>query len=77
MKLFGRKITIKVEMDLPVLGAKYRHRDNDPNDLIDFVVPQKVEDGIVTYSKLYKNANMRVQLDTTTLAEFQRYFRRI
>ncbi len=79
MKIFGRTISIPIQVELPVIGIEYYHKDKDPYDMIAYVIPQKVEGNFVTYAKVYKDSRMKmkVQRETITLAEFQRWFRRV
>jgi hypothetical protein len=67
---------VNVEPVLPEEGVSYYHKDQDPYDLIDHVVPQWVEDGNVRYAKFYKDPNSKVGMETTTVVAFNKYFKK-
>ena len=72
MKILGREISIRRKP--PVIGSVYFHKKKDPQDLIDYVIPQKVENGIVRYLEVYKDRNLRNEWNTATLKEFRQWF---
>jgi hypothetical protein len=59
----------------PVPGVKYHHKDRDPLDMIAFVVPQWVEEGMVQYAKFYKDPATRARVEECSVAEFNQWFR--
>jgi len=67
---------VNVDPIVPDVGATYRHKDNDPDDMINHVVPQWVEDGQVRYAKFYKDPSHKTGFDTCPVAEFNKWFRK-
>lgn len=67
---------VVVEPNPPQVGVEYHHKDRDPNDMIEYVIPQKVEGGQVTYAKMYKDPSMRVSRETVTIQEFNKWFKK-
>jgi len=67
---------IKVEPVLPEIGISYHHKDRDPIDVIHHVVPQWIEDGNVRYAKFYKDPSIKTQLETCSVTEFNKWFRK-
>jgi hypothetical protein len=67
---------VKVEPILPEIGVTYHHKDRDPHDMIDHVIPQKVEQGQVEYFIFYKGGVVDASRDKCPVVEFNKWFRK-
>ena len=67
---------VKVEPILPEIGFIYHHKDRDPEDMVDYVVPKKIEGNLVTYRKVYKDRSILSVDDISTVSEFNKWYRK-
>lgn len=76
---FEIKVTVKNAADEPPqLNRRYYHRDNDPMDMVAYVVPKEIVDSgkSVRYTKIYKSGtNMQPQPDQCGVREFNQYYK--
>lgn len=79
MKILGLRIEIKVTQLLdepPVTGRRYYHKENDPEDMIDYVRVMSIEDKNVHYVKYYKSHyNSDPQRDQCSIREFNIWYK--
>lgn len=77
MKLKIGNYFLKLEPIPPEIGVNYYHKDQDPNDMIDYVIPRQIKSGKVQYTKVYKaELRMPQQTEICSLAEFNKWFRK-
>lgn len=76
MKFKIGRTQITIEPVPPEIGVQYHQKDRDERDLIEYVVPQEIVNGVVKYMEFYKDPSLRTQLDQMTITEFNKYFRK-
>lgn len=75
---FEIKVTVKNTADEPPqLRRRYYHKDNDPLDMIAYVIPGEIIDGkIVRYTKIYKSGtDMQPQTEQCEVRDFNKWYR--